>query len=67
MGITHFVDDKPDVIAAIEGVVPYRYLFKNWADTEAAVLRDLEAEGSAGVVEAFTVLGRVRDAGADVV
>lgn len=67
LGITHFVDDKPDVIAAIEGVVAYRYLFKNWADTEAAILRDLEAEGAAGVVEAFAVLGGIGDAGADVV
>ncbi|MEI8407192.1 MULTISPECIES: hypothetical protein [unclassified Kribbella] len=67
LGITHFVDDKPDVIAAIEGVVANRYLFKNWADTEAAVMRDLEAEGAAGVVEAFAVLGGVGDAGADVV
>lgn len=44
LGITHFVDDKADVIAAIMPVVPHRYLFKNWAATEAAVLRDLQAE-----------------------
>lgn len=44
LGITHFVDDKADVIAAITPVVPHRYLFKNWAATEAAVLRDLQAE-----------------------
>ena len=37
LGITHFVDDKPDVIAAITPVVPHRYLFKNWVDTEAAI------------------------------
>jgi hypothetical protein len=47
--ITHFIDDKPDVIAAITPVVPHRYLFKNWATTEAAVLRDLQAERAAGV------------------
>ena len=54
LGITHFVDDKPDVIAAIEGVVAYRYLFKNWAATEAAVLRDLQAEAAPGVVAVYT-------------
>jgi hypothetical protein len=49
LAITHFIDDKPDVIAALENVVPHRYLFKNWSATEAAVLRDLQAEGLAGV------------------
>ncbi|WP_427889308.1 hypothetical protein ACQHIV_38745 [Kribbella sp. GL6] len=49
LGITYFVDDKPDVIAAITPVVPHRYLFKTWVATEAAVLRDLQAEGAAGV------------------
>jgi hypothetical protein len=49
LGITHFVDDKADVIAAITPVVPYRYLFKDWGTTEAAVLRDLQAERAAGV------------------
>lgn len=49
LGITHFVDDKVDVIAAITPVVPYRYLFKDWETTEAAVLRDLQAERAAGV------------------
>ena len=41
LGITHFVDDKPDVIAAITPVVPHRYLFTNWPRTEASILRDL--------------------------
>ena len=41
LGITHFVDDKPDVIAAITPVVPHRYLFENWPTTEASILRDL--------------------------
>lgn len=41
LGITHFVDDKPDVIAAITPVVPHRYLFTNWPTTEASILRDL--------------------------
>ncbi|MEU4198269.1 hypothetical protein AB0E69_40680 [Kribbella sp. NPDC026611] len=39
LGITHFIDDKPDVIAAIKSVVPYRYLFRDWVTTEAAVVR----------------------------
>jgi hypothetical protein len=67
LGITHFVDDKADVIAAITPVVPHRYLFTNWDDTESAILEDLQAEGAAGVVEAFAVLGGVGDPGADVV
>ncbi|MFK4087070.1 hypothetical protein ACI2LF_23380 [Kribbella sp. NPDC020789] len=37
LGITHFVDDKPDVIAAITPVVPNRYLFRDWPTTEAAI------------------------------
>lgn len=49
LGITHFVDDKPDVIAAITPVVPHRYLFKNWQWTETAIGRDLQAEQAAGV------------------
>jgi hypothetical protein len=65
--ITHFVDDTSDVIAAIEPVVPHRYLFKNWSDTGAAILADLQSEGSAGVGEALAVLGGVGDPGADVV
>lgn len=42
LGITHFIDDKPDVIAAITPTVPHRYLFTNWRTTETAVLRDLQ-------------------------
>lgn len=38
LGITHFVDDKPDVIAAITPVVPHPYLFTNWPSTESAIL-----------------------------
>jgi hypothetical protein len=41
LAITHFVDDKPDVIAAITPVVPHRYLFKDWPTTEAAILESL--------------------------
>ncbi|MEV0290912.1 hypothetical protein AB0H36_42865 [Kribbella sp. NPDC050820] len=67
LGITHFVDDKPDVIAAITPVVPHRYLFKNWRATEEAIRRDLGSEGAAGVVEPLAVLGRVGDPGPDVV
>ena len=49
LGITHFVDDKADVIAAVSPVVAYAYRFKDWPATEAAVLRDLQAERVAGV------------------
>jgi hypothetical protein len=49
VGITHFVDDKADVIAAITPVVPHRHLFKDWETTHAAVLRDLQAERAARV------------------
>lgn len=41
--ITHFVDDKADVLAAITPVVPYRYLFKTWPATEAALLQTLSS------------------------
>ena len=41
LGITHFIDDKPDVIAAITPVVPHPYLFNNWPTTETTILRDL--------------------------
>ncbi|MGW7683619.1 hypothetical protein ACWGID_22975 [Kribbella sp. NPDC054772] len=47
LGITHFVDDKADVIAAISAVVPHRYLFREWRATEVAVLGDLRAERAA--------------------
>ena len=43
LGLTHFVDDKPDVIAAVRPVVLHAYLFEDWASTEAAVLKSLEA------------------------
>jgi hypothetical protein len=53
--ITHFVDDKPDVHRALDGVVPHRYLFGpqrtpppagvrptlTWAAAEAAIVRSL--------------------------
>jgi hypothetical protein len=67
LSLTHFVDDQPDVIAAIEPVVPHRYLFNNWPTTEAAIRADLEAEGAPGVVEPLAVLGRVGDPGPNVV
>ncbi|MET7277187.1 hypothetical protein ABZS29_03065 [Kribbella sp. NPDC005582] len=41
LGLTHFVDDKPDVIAAVQPVVQHAYLFKNWPTTEAAILKSL--------------------------
>ena len=50
LAITHFVDDRPDVHAALRGVVPHRYLFgpaarvpdglthtPDWASAEAAI------------------------------
>jgi hypothetical protein len=60
LGITHFVDDKPDVHEALRGVVPYRYLFGpqrsrppagvqhtvTWGAAEAAILRSLEPSGT---------------------
>lgn len=53
LGITHFVDDKLDVHAALRGVVAHRFLFgpqpapvppwvrhtETWAAAEAAILR----------------------------
>lgn len=52
LGITHFVDDRRDVLDAMRGVVPHRYLFgpqsepippdvvhtPNWTDVRAALL-----------------------------
>lgn len=35
--LTHFVDDRADVLAHLEGVVPHRILFTNWRDAEAAI------------------------------
>lgn len=42
LGLTHFVDDHPEVHAAIRDVVPHRYLFgvapaATWADTERLI------------------------------
>lgn len=40
--ITHFVDDRQDVLAAMDGVVEHRFLFQNdWPATEAAIYRSL--------------------------
>lgn len=54
LSITHFIDDKPDVHAALAGLVPHRYLFgpqrripaglthtPDWPAAEAAVIADL--------------------------
>ena len=27
LGLTHFIDDRPDVLEHLEGIVPHRYLF----------------------------------------
>ncbi|MFF1820873.1 hypothetical protein ACFVWG_26440 [Kribbella sp. NPDC058245] len=47
LGLTHFVDDKADVIAAVRPVVRHAYLFKDWASTEAAILESLAPAVSA--------------------
>lgn len=58
--ITHFIDDRLDVLNALEGMVPYRYLFgsqssaapvhvvhvENWLEAEAAVRLDSELKGA---------------------
>jgi hypothetical protein len=55
LGITHFVDDRPDVHDALAGLVPHRYLFAGedvrlppgvlrttgWSEAEPAILADL--------------------------
>ncbi len=28
LGLTHFIDDRPEVLAHMEGIVPYRILFQ---------------------------------------
>jgi hypothetical protein len=48
LGLTHFVDDHPEVHEAIRDVVPYRYLFgsapaRTWADTERLIEATLPA------------------------
>jgi len=59
LAITHFVDDRSDVLDALDGVVPHRYLFGpqkagtarrpgvvpvlTWAVAEDAIARDLLA------------------------
>jgi hypothetical protein len=58
LGITHFIDDKPDVHAALTGIVPHRYLFgpqrttpagltrtPTWPSAEAAIRRTLQPAG----------------------
>lgn len=54
LGITHFVDDRPDVLFPMEGIVPHRYLFgpgwraaprgltavADWKEAEAAIRED---------------------------
>jgi hypothetical protein len=58
--ITHFIDDRADVLVALEGIVPHRYLFGpqrkgaprgvvpvlTWAEALAAVEADLVRRGS---------------------
>ena len=55
LNITHFVDDRPDVLASLKGTVPHRYLFgphnrnvvpygvivvRNWEYAEEAIRAD---------------------------
>ncbi len=57
LAITHFVDDRVDVLVALAGIVPHRYLFgpqgdapvppgvqqtPTWADAETAILATLD-------------------------
>ncbi|GAA3640934.1 hypothetical protein GCM10022223_70200 [Kineosporia mesophila] len=60
LGLTHFVDDRPDVHAAIADVVPHRYLFgpqgprvssdatrvADWTETEAGITRQLRGRSA---------------------
>lgn len=42
LGITHFIDDREDVLGFMSSTVPHRFLFRrDWAATEADVLRSL--------------------------
>jgi hypothetical protein len=55
LGITHFVDDRSDVLEYLEGIVEHRYLFgsraaevprgakrvKNWIEAEASIFATL--------------------------
>jgi hypothetical protein len=60
LGITHFIDDRLDVLQHLRGVVEYRYLFgpqrkgssaptgvtacRTWPDTLVQILSDIEIE-----------------------
>lgn len=58
LSITHFIDDKPDVHAALRGLVPHRYLFgpqrsvptdlthtPTWQSAEVAIVASLQPTG----------------------
>ena len=49
IGITHFIDDRSDVLAAMRGIVPNLYLFGPQRGDEASVVR----EGGLGRPEEF--------------
>jgi len=63
LGLTHFVDDHPEVHAAIRGAVDHQYLFgprrrpvpahvvhtPAWADVEREILAELVGTAAAGV------------------
>lgn len=51
LGVTHFVDDRQDVLGFMVGIVTHRFLFnRNWLDTESAIMRTL-AEDALGDIE----------------
>jgi len=37
LGLTHFIDDRTDVLAHLEGAVPHLVLFRNWKQAEAEI------------------------------
>lgn len=41
LGLTHFIDDRRDVLGHLEGAVEHRVLFGNWRDAEAEVRASL--------------------------
>jgi hypothetical protein len=41
LGLTHFIDDRIDVLGHLEGAVAHRVLFRNWPEAEAEVRASL--------------------------
>ncbi|TYB43490.1 hypothetical protein [Actinomadura chibensis] len=61
LGITHMIDDRPDVHRAIRGLVPYRYLFGPEKTLEEGVRR-IPDWASAEVIRRDIPAGRIRPA-----